>query len=84
MKKNKKKARKPRDWNAVNAHFRSSAGAMKDKDKHESKFFARKSMSEYAKQFLEEYGHLFEEEDLDEDAKKVLYDNLWDLYTEDK
>lgn len=38
MKKLKKPSkRKPRDWHSVNAHFRNSAGPMKDKKKEESK-----------------------------------------------
>lgn len=36
-KKAKKKSKKPRDWNAVNAWFRTGAGAMKDKKKSASK-----------------------------------------------
>lgn len=38
--KNKLKPRKPRDWLAVDAHFRKG-GAMKDKKKESNKKFCR-------------------------------------------
>jgi len=37
----KKKPNKPRNWLAVRAHFRSSAGAMKDSKKEEKKNLCR-------------------------------------------
>ena len=37
MKKKKPKRIKIRNWEAVNAHFRSSAGSMKDKKKDKTK-----------------------------------------------
>jgi len=37
MKKKKDKTKQPRNWLAVHAHFKSSAGAMKDKKKEADK-----------------------------------------------
>ena len=43
-KKKKKKAKKPRNWLAVSAWFRKSAGAIKDKKKEKSKKQCRKKL----------------------------------------
>ena len=49
-----KKPRKPRNWNAVAAHFRNSAGAMKDKKKKADRDVCRQPLCEECGQTLHE------------------------------
>ena len=47
-KKAKKKPKQPRNWQAVNAQFRNSAGAMKDKRKQQEPDWASEWLDELA------------------------------------
>lgn len=49
-----RKPRKTRNWNAVAAHFRNSAGAMDDRRKKAAKEYARKSTRDLVEEAIEE------------------------------
>lgn len=49
-----KKPKKTRNWAAVAAHFRNSAGAMNDRRKQAAKEYARKSMRDLVEEVVEE------------------------------
>ena len=53
MKKNKERI-KVRDWNAVDAHFRNSAGAMKDK--RDGRMGARNNSRDFVDSYFLEMG----------------------------
>lgn len=75
MKKKKNKTKLPRDWNAVNAHFRNS-GFMKDR--REDRGGSRNS----GREFIDDYYHDKEMEDCGDDS---IDDNYicWDDNSDD-
>ena len=68
MKKNKKQ-RNPRDWNAVDAHFRNSGGAMKDRREE------RGGAKNYSRDLLVDYDMEISEDDMEIDGISGNGDN---------
>ena len=73
MGKKKKKFKTARDWNAVDAHFRNSAGAMKDK--RNGRMGARNNSRDFVDSYFLEMG----DNDVDDMGEDSNGNNCCDL-----
>ncbi len=60
----------PRDWNAVDAHFRNSAGAMKDRREE------RGGASNNNRDYLDSY-----HEDMEDNLENYFHDSFVDIHS---